>query len=67
MGLGKKLFDEATTKLRQLGYSSVIINCLQGNPSLRFYKHMGGDVVAYRKDEFNGKIITADILHFKFE
>ncbi len=64
MGLGKKLFDAATMKLSQRGYTSVIINCLQGNPALQFYKHMGGEIVSSRKDEFNGKIITADILYF---
>lgn len=64
-GLGKKLFLAGAKELKHMGYSSVIINCLQGNPSIEFYKHMGGNVVSKRKDKIKETVITEDILYFK--
>ncbi len=64
-GVGKELFLAGTKELKHLGYSSVIINCLQGNPSIEFYKHMGGNVVSKRKEEIKGTVITEDILYIK--
>ncbi|MBM7834635.1 GNAT family N-acetyltransferase [Clostridium sardiniense] len=64
-GLGKELFLAGAKELKHLGYSSVIINCLQGNPSIEFYKHMGGNVVSERKDKIKGTVITEDIIYIK--
>lgn len=64
-GIGKELFLATTKELKHLGYSSVIINCLQGNSSIEFYKHMGGNVVSKRKDKIKGKLITEDIIYIK--
>lgn len=64
-GVGKELFLTATKELKHMGYSSVIINCLQGNSSIEFYKHMGGNVLSKRKDEIKGKLITEDIIYIK--
>lgn len=63
MGLGKKLFLNAAKELNQKGYSSIIINCLQGNPAIEFYKKMGGNIVSIRKDEINGTLIIEDIVY----
>lgn len=52
-------------KIKDKGYSSVIINCLQGNPSIEFYKHMGGSIISKRTDKIKCGIITEDILYFK--
>ncbi|URZ14910.1 GNAT family N-acetyltransferase [Clostridium felsineum] len=65
LGLGKKLFLTTIDELKQLGYSSVIINCLKGNPAMRFYKHMGGNIVSKREDEIKGRLIREDIIYIK--
>lgn len=64
-GVGKALFLAASRELREKGFSSIIINCLYGNPSIGFYRHMGGKVIARRKDILQGKSISADILYFE--
>ncbi|MGG7076588.1 GNAT family N-acetyltransferase [Clostridium sardiniense] len=64
-GVGKELFLAATKELKHIGYSSVIINCLQGNSSIEFYKHMGGNVISKRTDKIKGKLITEDIIYIK--
>ncbi|GAA0070075.1 GNAT family N-acetyltransferase [Clostridium sardiniense] len=64
-GLGEDLFLAGAKELKHLGYSSVIINCLQGNPSIEFYKHMGGNVVSERKDTIKSTVITEDIIYIK--
>lgn len=64
-GFGKKLFLAAANELFTRGYTSMIINCLQGNPSLGFYRHMGGKVVNKRKDEIKGKDIVEDIVYYQ--
>lgn len=47
LGLGKKLVEAATKELKEMGFNSMIIACLKGNPSNEFYKHIGG---VYVKD-----------------
>ncbi|SDN33320.1 GNAT family N-acetyltransferase [Acetanaerobacterium elongatum] len=62
MGLGEALFGAAIDELLFQGNNFMIINCLKGNPSLDFYKHMGGKVVGQRQDEIAGASITEDIV-----
>lgn len=64
-GIGRELLLAAIKELRDKGYLSVIINCLQGNPALEFYKHIGGIVVSKREDKINDIVITEDILYIK--
>lgn len=64
MGIGRALFAGAARELRTDGCVSMILNCLLGNPSLDFYRHMGGEIVGRREDSFNGKILTEQILRF---
>ncbi len=47
LGLGKKLVQAAIKELKEMGFNSMIIACLKGNPSNEFYKHIGG---VYVKD-----------------
>lgn len=47
LGLGKKLVEAAKKELKEMGFNSMIIACLKGNPSNEFYKHIGG---VYVKD-----------------
>ena len=44
-GYGKILFKKAISELKDMGYSNMILGCLQDNPSNDFYKHMGGVLV----------------------
>ena len=64
-GIGKALFLAGVNELLVRESTSMIINCLQGNPALEFYKHMGGKVVGKRQDEIKGTIITENIIYYK--
>ena len=48
-GIGRALFEAAVKELVQRGYKTMIIDCLRGNPTLGFYEHLGGKVVAERE------------------
>lgn len=63
--VGKRLFIAGKNELVDNGYLSIIINCLKGNPSLGFYKHMGGKIVGERLDCINGQNLSEDILYFE--
>lgn len=45
LGLGRKLFELATSELKKMGFDKMIIACLKGNPTNDFYKHMGGKYI----------------------
>lgn len=63
-GLGKVLFSAGIKALLKQGMTSMILNCLRGNPSLGFYKHMGGKIVGQRTDESqDGKIMEDIVLY----
>ena len=67
LGVGRTLFSAAADALSAKGFSSLIVNCLHGNPSLGFYQHMGGKIVAQREDDLYGTHITEDVLYFETE
>ena len=48
-GIGRALFEAAVKELVQSGHKTMIIDCLRGNPTLGFYEHLGGKVVAERE------------------
>ena len=65
-GTGGALLNHAKRELAQQGFRHMIVNCLLGNPSLEFYKRMGGVITGQRNDEiFGGHIITENILRFE--
>ena len=66
-GVGKALFRTACSRLQSSGFTTLIVNCLAGNPSLQFYRHMGGEVVSKRTDDLYGFAITEDILQFDLD
>ncbi len=41
-GLGKIMFEYAKNELKKMGYTNMIVGCLEDNPSDNFYIHMGG-------------------------
>lgn len=64
-GIGREIFDSCIGELKKEGYESLIINCLEGNKSMEFYKHMAGKVVGKSSDEIHGVHLTSDILLFE--
>ena len=40
-GYGKIMFDYAKDRIKELGYKSMIVQCLKDNKTNEFYKHMG--------------------------
>lgn len=63
-GVGKALFRAAVRRLRAAGYTSMVIHCLCGNPSLEFYRHMGGTVTAQREDRIGGAALQTDVVYY---
>lgn len=55
----------AIDRLKEKGYKSMIINCLEGNPTVEFYKYMGGVIKGRRTDEVSGHTITENVLEFE--
>ena len=53
-GIGKQLMETVTTWLRARGYGSMMLWVLQDNPTLNFYKHCGGQIVAAKQVEIGG-------------
>lgn len=63
-GFGKKLVDKAIKELKKLGFNSMLIACLKGNPSNEFYKHIGGKYIKdgiYKRLELPENIYYYDI------
>lgn len=64
-GIGKALLLAGAEQLRNMGYRSMIVNCLKGNPSLAFYQRMGGKIVADRQDILDGATLAEHIVYFE--
>ncbi|MGL5415508.1 MAG: GNAT family N-acetyltransferase [Clostridium sp.] len=64
-GIGRELLLEAMKNLKDMGYSSIIINCLQGNPAIEFYKKMGGSIVSKRVDTIKDVSIVEEVVYIK--
>jgi ribosomal protein S18 acetylase RimI-like enzyme len=57
LGLGKHLFKAALTELARRKHSNVVVWCLEDNdPGCRFYKNVGGTVVAQGVEKFGSSI-----------
>lgn len=66
-GLGRKLFETCADALWKEGFARLIVNCLEGNPSLGFYERMGGRAVGERSDTLRGHVICEKILRFELK
>lgn len=60
-GFGRKLFEEAVNKLKEEGFDKMIIACLKGNPTSKFYEHMGGK---YIKDGIFTRLNLKEIIYY---
>ena len=47
-GFGKKLIEAGINELKKMGYDKMMISCLVGNPSNKFYEHIGGKYIKQR-------------------
>ncbi|MBO5477407.1 MAG: GNAT family N-acetyltransferase [Clostridia bacterium] len=63
-GIGRKLFEAAKDELKRAGYNKMIIKCLKGNPTLDFYKYMGGKVIGEDKMIIDNAVLEEDVLMY---
>lgn len=63
-GIGTKLIKEAFKHLRQEGYKKIIIRCLDGNPSFKFYEISGGKKIDTEIHNIGGKNVIENIYEF---
>ena len=64
LGLGKGLLIKALEDLSEQGFNSVIVNVLDRNKAINFYKKYGGVEVGIRHDDFYDTVITEKIILF---
>lgn len=63
-GYGKILFNKAVEELKKMGYTSMIIGCLVGNPTNNFYKHMGGILVGTNDFSIPNQMLKENLYYF---
>ena len=56
-GVGKRLFWAVAEALRRAGYEGIYVWVLDDNPSLGFYRHMGGCRISEAEIELGGKTL----------
>lgn len=54
LGIGKLLFNTVVNSLKESGYSSMMLWVLKDNPSLGFYKSMGGQTIGEKAITIGG-------------
>ena len=64
LGIGKKLFFAWINELIKLWYSDMIINVLEWNNAINFYKKYGWNIVWERYDQCGKATIKENILYF---
>lgn len=64
LGVGKKLFEMAIEGLKNLGYSSMYLECLSGNKTLHFYEKYGGVVIDNIDYPISDFFVKADIVFY---
>lgn len=65
LGIGKKLFLKGIENLVNLGFKNMILNVLEGNNTINFYKHFNGEIIDQRYDYFSDELIKENIMLFK--
>ncbi len=65
LGIGKALFLKGIEELINQGFKNVILNVLEGNKTIDFYKYFGGEVIEERYDYFSNELINEHIMLFK--
>lgn len=57
-GVGRNLFMRLAQSLYQRGYRNWFLWVVQGNPTMGFYEHMGGQAVAHKTVQMAGQPVT---------
>ena len=65
LGIGKALFIKGIEELSNLGFENMILNVLDGNNAINFYKYFGGKIIDKRYDYFLDELVKENILLFK--
>lgn len=65
MGIGKALFELCAGAVKAAGRSSILVNCLRGNPAAGFYRAMGGEMAGVRSDTMqDGTVLEEYVFRF---
>lgn len=64
-GIGKKIFERTKEELKLMGFDSFVCNCLTKNPTMDFYKHMGGQVINEFLSDIHGNQYSETTFVFK--
>lgn len=62
---GKRLFFKAIKELIEMNYKNMLLNVLVGNKAVNFYEKFDGKIVGKRQDDYDGNIVTENIMIFK--
>lgn len=65
LGIGKELFFKGIEELINLGFNDMILNVLEGNETINFYKHFDGEIIDKKYDYFGDELIKENIMLFK--
>lgn len=65
LGLGRKLVDKAKSVLKEDGYKTMLIGCLDKNPTNEFYKHLGGKFITTGIFKAGSQEIKENYYYFK--
>lgn len=63
--IGKNLFKMAIKNLKEMGFNSMYLECLQGNKTINFYKHFQGIIVDEMDYPISNFKVKADIVYFE--
>ena len=63
-GIGRRLFEEAVSRLSQLRYHSFIVSCPLQNRSINFFFHMGGVSRGHKKEEIFQNSFDCEVIYF---
>lgn len=55
-GWGRQLFIQMLEVMKSMGYTSLLVWVLEGNPAIHFYKALGGKKVRQKEIEIAGEL-----------
>ena len=64
-GIGRRLFDEAVSAIRQLRYTSFIVSCPVQNQNMDFFLHLGGVKKGNKTEEIYGHSFVCEVIYYE--
>ena len=64
-GFGRLMFECAKEELKKMNYNDMIIYCIKENPTNKFYKHMGGQLVYSKERNIGGKDLIENVYYYE--